>query len=299
MNTDIHRLLDEAFADVEMTSEARDLKEEIRANLMARTGELEGDGLSPVAAARRAIEELGPLDELLGETAPSSAASGRPEPVAVLHARHKVRPKPGFVVRATLLPVVAAAAATVATLVAVNVIDGRPGAILGLGLLAAAALGWVTADALAQETTTNHPMPVGRAAAWGAATFAALGAVAAGGTFAADTDTVGFAALGGTLALAATGMFAWLGATQTNRHKAWVRGPATDPAHHLDRFATDEAAATRFGLSMAALWVVGLALAVALAVAVAWWWALIVLAACVAAMMLMLATMLVGSHSTR
>ena len=49
MNTDIHRLLDEAFQGVEMTPDAQDLKEEVRANLVARTAELEAAG----AASRR------------------------------------------------------------------------------------------------------------------------------------------------------------------------------------------------------------------------------------------------------
>ena len=42
MNTDIHRLLDEAFAGVEMTPDAQDLKEEVRANLLERVAELLG-----------------------------------------------------------------------------------------------------------------------------------------------------------------------------------------------------------------------------------------------------------------
>ena len=46
MNSDIHRLLDEAFAGIEMTPEVQDLKEEMRANLVARIDELEAAGLS-------------------------------------------------------------------------------------------------------------------------------------------------------------------------------------------------------------------------------------------------------------
>ena len=59
MNTDIHRLLDEAFAGVDMTPDAQDLKEEVRANLVARTAELEAAGKSSSDAARDAIAELG------------------------------------------------------------------------------------------------------------------------------------------------------------------------------------------------------------------------------------------------
>ena len=41
MNTDIHRLLDEAFQGIDMTPDAQDLKEEVRANLVARVDERE------------------------------------------------------------------------------------------------------------------------------------------------------------------------------------------------------------------------------------------------------------------
>ena len=54
MNTDIHRLLDEAFQGVDMTPDAQDLKEEVRANLVARTAELEASGAAPADAARQA-----------------------------------------------------------------------------------------------------------------------------------------------------------------------------------------------------------------------------------------------------
>ncbi len=64
---DIHRLLDEAFTGVEMTADAQDLKEEVRANLVARVAELEADGQPAGDAVRRAIAELGDVRELLGE----------------------------------------------------------------------------------------------------------------------------------------------------------------------------------------------------------------------------------------
>ena len=55
MNTDIHRLLDGAFAGIEMTPDAQDLKEEIRANLVARVDELESSGVPSSDAAARAL----------------------------------------------------------------------------------------------------------------------------------------------------------------------------------------------------------------------------------------------------
>ncbi len=83
MSTDIHRLLDEAFAGVEMTPDAQDLKEEIRANLLARAEELEASGTAPADAARRAVAELGDVRELLGEAVPTplqTPLARRPEP---------------------------------------------------------------------------------------------------------------------------------------------------------------------------------------------------------------------------
>ena len=52
---EIHRLLDEAFAGVEMTAEVQDLKEEMRGNLGVRVSELERQGAPGDQAARRAI----------------------------------------------------------------------------------------------------------------------------------------------------------------------------------------------------------------------------------------------------
>jgi len=75
MSTDIHRLLDEAFAGVEMTPDAQDLKEEVRANLVARVAELESSGRSSTDAAQLAISELGDVRELLGESASSAPSS--------------------------------------------------------------------------------------------------------------------------------------------------------------------------------------------------------------------------------
>ena len=64
-STDIHRLLDEAFAGIELTPETQDLKEEIRDNLLFRVAELEASGIEPSDAARRAIAELGDLRALV------------------------------------------------------------------------------------------------------------------------------------------------------------------------------------------------------------------------------------------
>ena len=70
----IHRLLDEAFAGTDMTPEVRDLKEEMRSNLVARMGELERSGVSSEAAAQRAMAELGDIRSIIADMGTPSAA---------------------------------------------------------------------------------------------------------------------------------------------------------------------------------------------------------------------------------
>lgn len=289
MNTDIHRLLDEAFESVEITPETRELKEEIRANLMARAAELEATGLTPANAARKAIDELGPVEDLLGT--PAQASTEKPS-VAELAMRNKVRPNPGFVVRTTLLSVAAAAALTLAVLAGFDVIGGGADAVLGLGLAGAAILGFVTADSLHQETSNNYAMPLGRAVGWGVATFAGVASLASFGAFAYDTSAVALAVAGGVLALASIGLFSWLGATQTNRHKAWVRDLGANYSAHQGGEWNDPQAAARFGMYTGAIWVAGIGAAVALAIIFAWWWALVVLGVCIVLTMIVQASMM-------
>src|SRR5258708_1436296 len=109
---DLHRLLDGTFAGVEMTPDAQDLKEEMRANLVARVAEFEAAGQSPTVAARRAIAEVGDVRGLLDSNTVPPARASVGWDAAVL--RYRVRPKPGFVVGI----VVAALAATIGLLLA-------------------------------------------------------------------------------------------------------------------------------------------------------------------------------------
>jgi len=266
MNTEIHRLLDEAFSGVEMTPDAQDLKEEIRANLVARVAELEAQGAPD--AASRAIVELGDVRELLGQTR-AEASTRSHDPAS--YAMHRVRPKPGFVVRTVAWSLAIAAAATLGTLAVAGVLEVALGFVfLMLGITATAA--WMlVGDALSQETTTNHPMPQARAAGYGVATFlavAGLGLVALILTQELPVWTVVFAAVG---VIGAVILFAFLGATQTNRHKAWTReAHANMPPN---RFETEPETAARFGIYSAVIWLVTFGVIVVLVFTVGWWWA--------------------------
>ena len=157
---DVHRLLDEAFAGIEMTPERQDLKEEVRANLVARVAELQAGGLPGGAAARRAIEELGDVHTMLDGAEPAGRGAAMPP------WPHRVRPRPAFVLRTVVLSAVGAAGLAVLALAAA-VGDVPLGGEIAAVLAVAVTAGAVTADALRQETTGNHPMPLGRAAAYG------------------------------------------------------------------------------------------------------------------------------------
>jgi hypothetical protein len=283
---DIHRLLDEAFAGVEVTPDVQDLKEEMRANLVVRVAELEGSGVSAAEAAQRAIAELGDVRAILADmpasTGPFSAFG-----------RHRVRPNPAFVVRTVLLSVVGVAAAAFLALTSTVWV-----AALGLQLFAvgvAAVVGGVIAgDSLRQETTTNYPVPAGRAAGYGGAT--AIGLLGLGCTvpFLPGYD-VPWAVAGGVLVLASVVTFVYLGVTQTNRHKPWVMRMQADLPQIVDRFTTDPMAAARFGMYAGTIWVLALGVFVVLGFTVSWAWSWLALLGALVATMLMLSRMLFTS----
>ncbi|MFI7519917.1 permease prefix domain 1-containing protein [Micromonospora globbae] len=281
---EIHRLLDEAFAGVEMTADLQDLKEEMRANLVARAAEFEREGLSPVAAAQRAMPEAGDIRSLIDEVETATDAA------TPAWARYRVRPKPGFLVRTVVLAAVAAAALTAVVLATVDVAVPGPAQLVAVVAVALAA-GLVVADALRQETTTNYPMPAGRAAGYGAATTVAL--LGAGGAWRYALDRELPWLIGGALAVVASiVVFTVLGATQTNRHKPWVLRFAASHQDVGDRFTEDPSAAARFGLYTVTLWLVAIAAFAVLGFTVGWAWSPLALVAGFAAMLLVLARML-------
>jgi len=295
MNTDIHRLLDEAFHGIEMTPDAQDLKEEVRANLIARVDELENAGVPPTDAAHQAIAELGDVRALLDETtdaSPRASADG----YAALQQRHHVRPKPGFVVRAVVWSITALVGITLGILGAAGILGTPIGPEIGFFGIAATALGLLVGDSLSQETTTNHPMPENRAGGYFLATL--LGAYGLGfGVLVAfgamPVWGIVFAALG---VIASIILFAFLGATQTNRHKAWTRqAHASEPPN---RFEREPETAARFGVYTAVIWLVTFVIIAVLVFTVGWWWAPVAFVGGFALMMLVLARMLFTPSST-
>lgn len=281
----VHRLLDELFAELPATDDARDLKEEVRGNLVARAAELEAAGRTPEDAARIAIDELGDVRELLDD-APAERSA------ADIVAAHKVRPRPGFVVRTVLIALASALSLIALWLGSWDVYPLEfPGAIT-LALIAGIGLGWVIGDALHQETTIHHPMPTGRAVLFGIAgalVISGLGSILAILTQGVDPVWIiapAFAIVAG------IAVFSYLGATQTNRTKAWALKHNRTASQVGNRFEKDPAAAARFGIYTMLIWVSAFLVSVVLYFSFGWQWSWIPYIVGFLAMMFLLTRML-------
>ncbi|MBB5867793.1 MFS family permease [Allocatelliglobosispora scoriae] len=288
----LHRLLDAAFAGVEMTPDAQDLKEEIRANLLARVAELEAAGRSPADAAQHAIDELGDVRALLDP--PGTSAPASPSGWDDATQRYRVRPKPRFVVGIVVAALAVAIGLTLAILGASDALPLPIGVTIALLGIAASGVGWIVGDSLAQETTTNHPMPSSRAGGYALASFLAVYGLGFGGLVAVGALpgwAIVFAILG---AVAAIILFSFLGATQTNRHKAWVRALQRTQRQPRNRFEEEPETAARFGIYTAVLWTVTAAVYIVISFTVGWTWSWVVFLGGFAAFMIMLARMLFG-----
>lgn len=284
---DLHRLLDEAFAGVEMTPDAQDLKEEMRANLVAHVAEFEAAGEAPSAAARRAIAELGDVRALL------DTPSG-PVGMDAARQRYRVRPTARFVVGTVVAALAATIGLVIAALGATDVLALPAGVMIALVGISATGVAWIVGDSLAQETTTNHPMPTRRAGGYFLASFLGVYGLGFGGLIALGALPVWVVAVAALSVVAAVILFSFLAATQTNRHKAWVRAiQRTQPAMS-NRFTDEPEAAARFGIYTVVNWIVSFAVFVVLSFTIGWTWSWLALLGGCVVMMLTLARMLFG-----
>jgi hypothetical protein len=312
-NSNIHRLLDEAFAGVAVTPELQDLKEELRGNLSARVGELVEHGTEPSAAATIAVNELGDIRELIdqveagepddGAARPDAAGSARSDGTAAAWAGayqvNRVRPKPLFVIRTVLLSLILAVAAVLIALGALHVL-AWPGAVLVLVAAVGIALpgGVILADSLRQETSQHYPLPGGRSALYGLSAAIGLMGLTLVGLYLGNLAEPGFLVAGGMLALVAIIGFIWLGTTQTNRTKPWVRTAQRQYAAN-DRFSQDPVAAARFGIYTAVIWILAFAAFIVLSATTGFAWSWLVFPLGFAIFMLVLARMLFPADSKK
>ncbi len=292
----VHRILDQAFAGVELTPEVQDLKEEIRANLVERIAELQVTGHAPDDAVRIAVDEVGDLRAVVAEVAAGATTPAAVSSVAgawAAHERivalHRVRPRPAFVVGAVVLSAMLATALTLVVLAALDVVAMSTGSAVLKAVAGALVGGGLVTVSLLQETTSHYPMPLRRAAAWGAAALAGILALELGVLFAGDTDRLGLLEAAILLAVAATAALVTLGVTQTNRTKGWVRDVATGAP---DQFTQDPATAARFGLYTGVLWLAAFGGMVAVGLTAGWLWSWVPLLAALLVEMLLLARML-------
>ena len=314
----VHRLLDEAFADVGMSPETQDFKEEIRANLMDRVSELTASGVAPEEAARRAMDELGDVHALVDDASAPTAgtASGPPaapspavaSAAAAAAGRNRVPPSRRYVAGV----VVASVVVLLALVPLMNVVgiavsaadrfDDEARAYLPLLLaglvLSGPAVGWIVAASLVRETGTRYGMPRWRAIAYGVASaLLVIGLVAGveGYVVFARTSVVLQTAV--PLLVAGGAWLAYLFATQTNRHKPWVLELQREHAQAGNRFEEDPATAARFGIYTAAIWVVAFVAFLVLGFTAGWAWSLLALVGGFVLMMILLARMLFGQQS--
>ena len=291
----IHRFLDNAFAGIELTPDAQDLKEELRGNLSARVAELEADGTSAAKANATAIRELGDIHEIIAGLG-SEATPGNPTAAAArLLELNRIKPDPGYVVRTVLLSILLAAAIAIVTAGTVSGILGTAEAWLVYSLpvesvLAGAFLGLIVGDALSRETTQHYPTPPRRALGFAAAAFAGLSGVGLIASWFAEQE-VWLLVTGGILALGSLMAFIALGVTQTNRAKPWVKD--LNSLYEIgDRFSEDPAAAARFGMYTVVIWILAIAGFIVLSITVGFVWSWIALLAGLVVFFLVLARML-------
>ena len=300
--SDIHRLLDEAFAGVAMTPELQDLKEELRGNLSARSAELQSRGADAATAATTAVAELGDIHELIvevGGASPTGAAVGPTTGATAAETLrlHRVKPQPLFVVRATLLSIVIAVAAVFLVLFALDLLGKGLNAGAATSIVFGLAIASLVTASLVQETAQRYRMRGPRAGGYGLAAGALGAGVGMGALFVGHLAAGGLLVAAILLILAAVVTFIALGVTQTNRLKPWALAQARQEEAE-DRFSQDPAAASRFGLYTVVIWTLAIAAFVVLSITVGFVWSWLALVAGIAIFFLVLSRMLFAPAST-
>ena len=289
--SDIHRLLDEAFAGVSMTPELQDLKEELRGNLLARAAELQAAGVDAATASSTAVEELD-LPELIAGIEAEAPRTRTPGGAAAEALRlHRVRPKPGFVVRVTLLSIVVAVSAVFIALFAFDLLGRGLNAGAATSIVFGLAIASLVTASLVQETAQRYPMPGVRAFGYGLAGGALGAGVGIGALFVGHLGEAGLLVAAVVLILAGVVAVISLGVTQTNRLKPWALAQARQ-FEAEDRFSRDPVAAARFGIYTVVIWTLAIAAFVVLSITVGFLWSWLALVGGIAVFFLVLSRML-------
>ncbi len=295
-DSQLHRLLDDAFAGIAVTPDTQDLKEELRSSLIARVAELTAQGVPDAEAARRAIDELGDVRAAALETAQIEGGKRAKVDVVALALANQVKPKPAFVLRAVALSAVIVIAVTALVLAFMGVWDVADGAMVAVALGGIALpIGLLVADALGQETTSNYPMPRKRAGLYGLAVGAILAGVPFITWFGFDTDQLWAGILGVVVTVLGVLLATYLGVTQTNRHKPWTKAAEAN-FQFQNKWEDNPQDAARYGMYSGALWLLAIGAFVALSLTVGFAWSWIAFLVAVLVQMIMTARMLFGAE---
>jgi hypothetical protein len=298
----IHRYLDEAFADIPRTPETADLKEEIRGNLQARVAELEAAGTRPEVAATKAIKELGHIHELVDSIGVDESSTKPGDLAAKLVALNKVKTDPAYVIRTVIFSLVLAVLVVGVVLTAIfgagHVSTLPAGSVWFAVGVSAVVLGLIVVDGLRQETSQHYRMPLRRALGYSGAALLGIAGLEAVGLFIGRQSATQAFSAGLTAAVLSLMAFIWLGVTQTNRQKPWVK--ELNQAYAIvDRFSQDPAAAARFGIYTVVIWIAGIGLFVLLSIVVGFVWSWLALLAALLVFFLVLARMLFGADTKK
>jgi hypothetical protein len=297
-STNIHRYLDEVFAEFPRTPESADLKEELRGNLQSRVSELESAGTAPDAAAAKAIREVGDIRALINEIHVDEPAHTPGDTAARLVALNRVKISAPYVVRTVLLALLLAAGVILDTLGATHVLDWPVASLAVVAGLSGIVVGLLTVDALVHETAQHFAMPVDRAVGFGAAGVLGLAGLGLVGIYLGNVSVLWLLITGCALALVALVVFIGLGVTQTNRQKPWVQD--LNKAYAIDdRFSNDPAAAARFGLYTVIIWVLAIGAFIGLSIAVGFVWSWVALVIGLVVFMLVLVKMLFPAETRK
>ena len=295
-STDIHRLLDEAFVGVVMTPEMQDLKEEIRDNLLFRVAELEASGVEPSDAARRAVAELGDIRALV------DGGADAPAPVHVSRRRRPPcatgcgRSRPSWCAPCccrSCRPLRSCCSCSGSS----TCCRSAPGCWSGSRPCSGSRSGSSRRMRCAQETSSSHPLPTGRAVAFGASTGVLLAGLAFTAVVIVRLDLAWIILLGA--AHGGRDRRAELARRQADEAARAFAGEQRRAMRTGNRFEEDPASAARFGIYTAAIWTVAFVVAVILGFTVGWLWALVALIGGFVVMLITLARMLFGADSSK
>jgi hypothetical protein len=290
-STNIHRYLDEVFAEFPRTPESADLKEELRGNLQSRVSELEAPGIAPEAAAAKAIREVGDIRALINEVHDDEPAGTPGDTAARLIALNRVKMSAPYVVRSVLLALLLAAGVILVALGTAHILDWPITTLVVVASLSGVIVGLLTADALVHETAQHFAMPADRAIGFGAAGAVELAGLAFVGIYLGTPSVLSLLIAGCALALVSLVALIGLGVTQTNRQKPWVKD--LNKAYAIDdRFSNDPAAAARFGLYTVIIWLLAIGAFIGLSIAIGFVWSWVALLAGLVVFMLVLVRML-------